>query len=138
VTKQILITDQTYVSCFQERQIMVVDPRLGVDGRRAIIPTGNGPYNLVLNFGGEPEGGLIEPCADPFISDKEAERRGIRCPPGGALRVRPLPAQGDLPPRAYVTTYLDNTIEVIDLRPGSPTQHRVVSRIGKPAPKQSQ
>ena len=34
--------------------------------------------------------------------------------------------------RAYVTNFLEDTIAVMDLRPGSPTEHRVVLRLGAP------
>jgi DNA-binding beta-propeller fold protein YncE len=36
--------------------------------------------------------------------------------------------------RLYVTNFLEDTIAVIDLTPGSPTRHRVVLRIGEPRP----
>ncbi len=34
----------------------------------------------------------------------------------------------------YVTNFLEDTVAVIDLTPGSPTRHRVVLRIGQPRP----
>jgi DNA-binding beta-propeller fold protein YncE len=36
--------------------------------------------------------------------------------------------------RLYVTNFLEDTVAVIDLTPGSPTRHRVVLRIGEPRP----
>src|SRR5262249_35719886 len=49
----------------------------------------------------------------------------------------------DAPPapparRAWVTHYSEMTIGEIDLDPGSPTQNRLVARIGKPVPPPSQ
>ena len=41
---------------------------------------------------------------------------------------------GVLPPRGYVTNYLDGNVAVIDLDPASPTYHRVIGRIGLTQP----
>jgi hypothetical protein len=37
-------------------------------------------------------------------------------------------------PRGYVTNFSENTISVLDLQPGSPTENRMVARIGIPLP----
>jgi hypothetical protein len=37
-------------------------------------------------------------------------------------------------PRGYVTNFSEETIGVIDLEPGSPTEHRMIGRIGWPVP----
>ncbi|MCS6912505.1 MAG: YncE family protein [Myxococcales bacterium] len=127
-----------YVPCYQSGQVAVVDPDAAL--LVATIQVGRGPQTVVFNFGGEPEGGAIDPCADPYVSDEEAALRGVICPPAGALRPT-VPQGGEslpLPPRAYVATYLDNAIAVIDLDPRSLTYHRVVGRIGLPIPKQRQ
>ena len=36
--------------------------------------------------------------------------------------------------RAYVTNYLDMNVTVLDLQPGSPTENRVIGRIGATQP----
>ena len=36
--------------------------------------------------------------------------------------------------RAYVSNYVDTTISVVDLQPGSPTENRVIATIGIPTP----
>jgi DNA-binding beta-propeller fold protein YncE len=36
--------------------------------------------------------------------------------------------------RAYVTDYSESTISVLDLEPGSPTENRLIARIGLPVP----
>lgn len=126
-----------YIPCYQTGQVMVVDP----DGGQLLtaIQVGRGPQTLVLNFGGEADGGHIDPCVDPYVSDAEARRQGVTCAPGMRLRT-PQGAAGttELPPRAYVTSYLEASIAVLDLDPRSLTYHRVVSRIGLPSPKQVQ
>jgi hypothetical protein len=38
-------------------------------------------------------------------------------------------------PRAYISTYFDNAVAVVDLDPSSPSYRRLVSRIGLPSPK---
>jgi hypothetical protein len=44
-------------------------------------------------------------------------------------------ASGDkLTPRAYVTNFSEHTVGLIDLQPGSPTEHRMTARIGLPVP----
>jgi DNA-binding beta-propeller fold protein YncE len=37
-------------------------------------------------------------------------------------------------PRAYVTLFSEHTVGVLDLQPGSPTEHRMTARIGLPVP----
>jgi DNA-binding beta-propeller fold protein YncE len=78
--------ERAYLTCFQDGQIYVVDPR-GRGRVEDIVTVGGGPY-------------------------------GVAAAPGGQ--------------RLYVTNYLEDTIAVIDLTPGSPTRNRVVLRIGEP------
>jgi DNA-binding beta-propeller fold protein YncE len=40
-------------------------------------------------------------------------------------------------PLAFVANYVENDIGIIDLLPGSPTEHQVIARIGYPAPVRS-
>jgi DNA-binding beta-propeller fold protein YncE len=40
-------------------------------------------------------------------------------------------------PLGFVANYVENDIGVIDLLPGSPTEHQVIARIGYPSPVQS-
>jgi hypothetical protein len=104
---------------------------------------GRGPLSIALNFGQQNGGTAVDPCVDPYVSDAEAATRGVTCPAAGPsdLRLRPPrppSLQGPLGPRAYVSSYLDNVIAVLDLDPRSPSYRRVVSRIGLPLPKQVQ
>ncbi len=124
-------TSRLYIACYDASQIGVVDPDTG--DLVGTIQLGRGPTTQVLNYGGEPDGGVIDPCADPFVGTQEAGLRGVTCPAANGLRVR-LGAT-DLSPRMYVTSYLDNAVAVIDLDPRSPTFQRLVSRIGLPLPK---
>lgn len=78
--------DRVYLTCFQDGQIYVVDPR-GLGRVEDIITVGGGPYSVAAAPGGQ---------------------------------------------RLYVTNYLEDTIAVIDLTPGSRTRNRVVLRIGEP------
>ena len=90
--------------------------------------------DIALNFGATSG---IDSCADPYISDEEAARLGVYCPSGKPdLRPRPLGSSAlQIPPRAYVSSYLDSTVAVVDLDPSSPTFRRTVARIGLPSPK---
>ena len=102
--------------------------------------------SIALNFGsdGTPTAvghpGAIDPCADPLLSSVDAVRLNVTCPGTGSdLHPRPFGSgQPLLPPRAYVSNYLDNTISVLDLDPRSPSYRRMVARIGLPSPKQVQ
>ena len=76
--------DRVYVTCFQDGQLYVVDPR-GQSTVEDIIDVGRGPYAVT---------------AAP-------SRKKI-----------------------YVTNFLEDTIAVIDVAPGSPTYNRVVLRVG--------
>ncbi|HWO20760.1 MAG TPA: hypothetical protein VNO30_18465 [Kofleriaceae bacterium] len=80
--------DRAYLTCFQDGQIYVVDPR-GRGRVEDVITVGRGPYSIT----GTPDG-----------------------------------------QRLFVTNFLEDTIAVIDLTPGSPTRNRVVLRIGEPRP----
>ena len=122
-----------YVPCYQTGQVVVVEPDTAQ--LVATILMGRGPQTMALNFGGEADGGHIDPCADPFVSDDEARQKGVTCAPGMRVRAPQRSGTAELPPRAYVTSYLDASIAVIDLDPRSLTYHRVVSRIGLPSPK---
>jgi len=127
-----------YVTCYYGGQVAEVDAENGEV--LATIPIGRGPESLVLNFGPGSRGAAVDPCADPYVGDAEAKRRGVTCPSGQTdLRPRPPRPQntpGPIGPRAYVSTYLDNAIAVLDLDPRG--YRRVVSRIGLPIPKQVQ
>ncbi len=108
-------------------------PRLASGEVIGTIQIGRGPLDIALNFGAH---NGIDPCADPYISDGEAKRLGVICPSAPDLRPRPFGgAQPQLGPRAYVSTYLDSAIAVVDLDPRSPTYRRTVARIGLPSPK---
>ncbi|MGE0550120.1 MAG: YncE family protein [Kofleriaceae bacterium] len=80
--------ERAYVSCFQDGQIYVVDPR-GLGRVDDIVLVGRGPYSAVV-----------------------------------------APTRKKL----YVTNFLEDTIAVVDIAPGSPTRNRVVLRIGEPRP----
>ncbi|MCA9680235.1 MAG: hypothetical protein H6709_15865 [Kofleriaceae bacterium] len=78
--------ERAYVSCFQDGEVYVIDPRGGVEVED-IATIGRGPFSVV---------------ASPT-------RR-----------------------RLYVSNFFENTVAVVDLTPGAPTQNRVVLRIGLP------
>lgn len=78
-------SERAYVTCFQDGQIYVVDPR-GLVSVEDIILVGRGPYGVAA-----------------------APNRN----------------------KLFVTNFLEDTIAVIDIAPGSPTRNRVVLRIGK-------
>lgn len=80
--------ERAYLTCFQDGQIYVIDPR-GHGRVEDIITVGRGPY-------------------------------AVAAAPGGQ--------------RLYVTNFLEDSIAVVDLTPGSPTRNRVVLRIGEPRP----
>lgn len=80
--------ERAYLTCFQDGQIYVVDPR-GHGRVEDVIIVGRGPYAVVAAPDGQ---------------------------------------------RLYVTNFLEDTVSVIDLTPGSPTRYRVVLRIGEPRP----
>ena len=78
--------ERIYVTCFQDGQLYVIDPR-GTGSVEDIITVGRGPYSVAVS-----------------------------------------PSRKKL----YVTNFLEDTIAVVDVRPGVPTQNRVVLRIGIP------
>lgn len=130
------VRTRIYIACYLAGQVAVVDPDTAE--LVAIVQAGRGPVSVALNYGGGSSAGrtAVDPCADPLVSDAQAEALGVRCPRQGGLRLRL--GDRDLGPRAYVSAYLDNAIAVLDLDPQSPTYHRLVSRIGLPLPKQVQ
>jgi DNA-binding beta-propeller fold protein YncE len=78
--------ERAYLTCFQDGQIYVIDPR-GRGRVEDVITVGRGPYSVAATPDGK---------------------------------------------RLFVTNFLEDTIAVIDLVPGSPTRNRVVLRIGEP------
>ena len=78
--------ERAYVTCFQDGQVYVVDPR-GAVSVEDILLVGRGPYAAAT-----------------------ARTRN----------------------KLLVTNFLEDTVAVIDIAPGSPTRNRVVLRIGKP------
>jgi DNA-binding beta-propeller fold protein YncE len=83
--------ERSYVTCFQDGQIYVVDPS-GQSQVEDIISVGRGPYGVAA------------------ISGKIPSTRKL----------------------LFVSNFLEDTIAVVDLDPGSPRHDRVVLRIGKP------
>lgn len=83
--------ERTYVTCFQDGQVYVVDPA-GQSQVEDIISVGRGPYAAAAISGDNP--------ADPKL--------------------------------LFVSNFLEDTIAVVDVSPGSPQRNRVVLRIGKP------
>ena len=127
-----LLSTRLLVTCYLSGQVAEVDADSGE--LIGTIQVGRGPLNIALNFGAT---GGIDPCADPYVSDLEAQRLGVTCP-GTQPDLRPRPLGGNKPqigPRAYVSTYTDSAIAVLDLDPRSPTYRRTVARIGLPSPK---
>lgn len=80
--------ERAYVTCFQDGQLYVVDPRAGVIVEDIVL-VGRGPY-------------------------------GVATAPNRNLLL--------------VTNFLEDTVAVVDIAPGSATRNRVVLRIGKPRP----
>jgi DNA-binding beta-propeller fold protein YncE len=88
-TVAVLGTDEAeraYVTCFQDGQLYVVDPR-GQSQVEDIITVGRGPY-------------------------------GVAAVKGRSQLV--------------ISNFLEHTLAVVDVAPGSPTRNRVVLRIGRP------
>jgi YVTN family beta-propeller protein len=83
--------ERAYVTCFQDGQVYVVDPR-GQSEVEDIVTVGRGPYGVA------------------GITGKNAPGRK----------------------QLFVSNFLEDTIAVIDVAPGSPTRNRVVLRIGIP------
>ena len=141
---QVVLTTRVFVTCYLSGQVAEVDPDTGE--LIGTMQAGRGPLSIALNFGsdGTPTAvghpGAIDPCADPLLSSVDAVRLNVTCPGTGSdLHPRPFGSgQPLLPPRAYVSNYLDNTISVLDLDPRSPSYRRMVARIGLPSPKQVQ
>lgn len=80
--------ERAYITCFQDGQIYVVDPR-GQSMVEDIVVVGRGPYAVTASA---------------------------------------------LHKKVYITNFLEDTISVLDIAPGSPTRNRVVLRIGEPRP----
>ena len=141
---QVVMTTRVFVTCYLSGQVAEIDPDTGE--LIGTVQAGRGPLSIALNFGSDETAtavgysGAIDPCADPLSTATDATRVGVTCPGTGAdIRPRPFGAgQSPLPPRAFVSNYLDNTISVIDLDPRSPSYRRMVARIGLPSPKQVQ
>lgn len=141
---QVVMTTRVFVTCYLSGQVAEIDPDTGE--LIGTVQAGRGPLSIALNFGSDETptalgySGAIDPCADPLSTATDANRVGVSCPGAGAdIRPRPFgPGQPQLPPRAFVSNYLDNTISVIDLDPRSPSYRRMVARIGLPSPKQVQ
>lgn len=98
------------VVCFLSNQIMIVDPdRPGVDDT---VYTGlGGPDQIAFNFPNDSDDPSVDPNADL----------------DPALAGQPL-----LPKHAYVTNFTESTVALLDLDPGSPTENRVIARMGFP------
>lgn len=80
--------ERAFVSCFQDGQIYIIDPR-GQSMVEDIVIVGRGPYAVTASA---------------------------------------------LHKKVYITNFLEDTIAVLDIAPGSPTRNRVVLRIGEPRP----
>jgi YVTN family beta-propeller protein len=80
--------ERVYVTCFQDGQVYIIDPR-GEGHIEDIVTVGRGPYSVV---------------AAPTSR------------------------------KVFVTNFLEDTVAVIDIAPGSPRRNRVVLRIGEPRP----
>jgi hypothetical protein len=97
-----LVKTAILVVCFLSSQIMLVDP--DAQGVEDTIFSGfGGPNEIDLNYGNFDD------------------------PPPPAT-----PWDITLPPRGYVTNYLESTLSVVDLDPASPTYNHVIGRIGNP------
>ena len=95
------------VPCFLSSQVMIVDPdRPGVDD--TVFSGLGGPNEIAFNFGN-----ADDPNADADLDPT-------------------LAAMGSPPPHGYVTNFTESTIAVVDLAPGSPTENRVIARLGFP------
>jgi hypothetical protein len=132
---EITLATRLYATCYLSGQLAEVDADSGE--LTGTIQIGRGPLSIALNFGSTAG---IDPCADPYISDQQAKGLGVTCLPNQPdLRPRPFanPDQ-QIPPRAYVSTYLDSAIAVVDLDPSSPRYRRTTARIGLPSPKRVQ
>ncbi|MFO0577233.1 MAG: hypothetical protein U1A78_24770 [Polyangia bacterium] len=136
---------RVYSTCNRSGQLAEIDPESGE--MTAAIQVGRGPQAIALNFSGDATqstpttpsaSGEIDPCADPYFGDAAALKRGVSCPAGTGLHPRPTAMGAPLGPRAYISTYLDNAVAVVDLDPTSPSYRRLVSRIGLPSPKKVQ
>jgi DNA-binding beta-propeller fold protein YncE len=78
--------ERAYVTCFQDGQVYVVDPR-GQSQVEDIITVGRGPYSIAA------------------VKDRS---------------------------QLFISNFLEDTLAVVDVAPGSPIRNRVVLRIGKP------
>ncbi len=129
--------DRGYFMNREPPSLAVVDSSLGVDGF---------PRNLVI--GGTD---LCREASSVAVADLgEGERVFVTCftdgevyviDPRGGVDVEAIATVGRGPfgvavsatrHRLYVTNFFENSIAVIDLTPGAPTQYRVVLRIAPP------
>jgi hypothetical protein len=141
---QVVLRTHVLTSCYLSGQVADVDPDTGE--LIATIQAGRGPLGLALNFASDEtptalnHSGSVDPCANPVLSKTDATRFSVTCPGDSQdLRPRPLGAgKPPLPPRVFVSNYLDNTISVLDFDPRSVSYRRMIARIGFPAPKQVQ
>jgi YVTN family beta-propeller protein len=94
--------ERAYVTCFQDGEVYVVDPR-GTSQVEDIITVGRGPYSVVATTYA-----ARYPSTEPMCQ---------------ATIDRSL---------LFVSNFLEDTIAVVDVTPSSPTRNRVVLRIGQP------
>jgi DNA-binding beta-propeller fold protein YncE len=72
---------------------------------------------------------IVDPFGQSQVEDIVSVGRG----PYTAVALRTEDLQSPAPPNyLFVSNFLEDTIAVIDITPGSPTRHRVVLRIGTP------
>jgi hypothetical protein len=101
------VKNKLVVACFLSSQVMIVDPdRPGVDD--TVFSGFGGPNDLTFNF---PNYGEIDAAGNK-----------------SSLNVITPVA----PAHAYVTNYTESTVSVVDLQPGSPSENRVIARLGFP------
>jgi len=94
--------ERAYVTCFQDGEVYVVDPR-GQSQVEDIITVGRGPYSVVVTTY------QVEDPMDPTVPKKKIPRSLL-----------------------FISNFLEDTIAVVDVTPTSPSRDRVVLRIGKP------
>lgn len=70
---------------------------------------------------------VVNPFGQSQVEDIISVGRGPYTAVAAVLPTMPLPSQF-----LFVSNFLEDTIAVIDITPGSPTRHRVVLRIGTP------
>ena len=122
---------------FNPASVELIDRTPDIDGEPGDRPVGfvevcNGPTKIAWHDAGRGprlfincfEGGQVY-VMDPVLLDIE-----------GIIEVGAGPADFEFSPLdatvAYVTAFANNNVSVVDLRPGSGTEYRVVQRIGFP------